>query len=392
MDAVISMIILAAGLSTRMGAFKPMLPVGGVPAVLRCIGLAERAGIGDVVVVTGHNREELESAVGAAAPWARLAHNGMYREGMFSSVRAGVAALPRDLDGFFLLPADCCAVSPETLAALAARFTYDGGYSVIRPTHSGRRGHPPLIPARHIGPLLSYAGENGLKGFLFPLPTVGVETEDRGAFLDMDTAEDYARLLEHLGLPGYPNAAQRDELLSRYEVSQDIISHGEHVASVALELVRDVERGAGSIAAGHGESGDVESRGHAIDTDLLVSACLLHDISKGKKCGGVPVDHARAGMELLLREGYPRAATLVGSHMDLPEGVAGAISAVGETELLYLADKLCRRGSVVALEATMREISSKHPPGSEARARAESRILDAMRIYDIIYPAGNLGC
>jgi hypothetical protein len=68
---------------------------------------------------------------------------------------------------------------------------------------------------------------------------------------------------------------------------------------------------------------------------------------------------------------------LVGNHMDLPGGVPQDI---GETELLYLADKLCRHGQIVALEDTMREMSSKFPPGSEAHARAVTRISNAQEI------------
>jgi hypothetical protein len=100
-----------------------------------------------------------------------------------------------------LLPADCCAVTPETFAALAAEADGD---AVIYPSHRGRRGHPPVIPARYADKLLSYDGEGGAKGFLAALPARGFEVADAGVLLDMDTPEDYSALLSHLGLPTAP--------------------------------------------------------------------------------------------------------------------------------------------------------------------------------------------
>ena len=160
------MIVLAAGLSERMGVFKPLLPVGAQPAVLRCIDTARSAGVKDILAVTGHLRRNIENVLREYAPDVRVIHNDDYRSGMFSSVCAGVAALPDGLDGFFLLPADCCAVSVDTLAALMVNFAETDMACVTRSKYQGRRGHPPLIPGRFIAPLLSYDGANGLKGFL----------------------------------------------------------------------------------------------------------------------------------------------------------------------------------------------------------------------------------
>ena len=83
-----------------------------------------------------------DTADTAGAPRARIIYNSLYQEGMFSSVRAGVSALDGDTDGFFILPSDCCALSPDTLAMLIERFKNDGGESVIRPVTCDRRGYP----------------------------------------------------------------------------------------------------------------------------------------------------------------------------------------------------------------------------------------------------------
>ena len=358
-------IILAAGLSERMGVFKPLLPVGGQPAVIRCIRAAEAAGINDIYIVTGHKHAETESVLRGKAPGARVVYNRGYRDGMFSSALAGISALPDSTDGFFLLPADCCAVSADVLRALIERFVESKGACVARPVYRGRRGHPPLIPARFIGALLSYNGENGLKGFLSPLPTIEVEMSSPGVLMDMDTPEDYAGLLSFLGLPTYPTSEICKELLNKHCASAEIAEHGEQVAALALKIAKLME-----------------ARGIRLDIKLLESACLLHDISR------LEPDHARAGKELLLREGYPKTAVLVGCHMDMPS----FNPAIGEAELLFLADKLSRRGKITSLEDTMRGIESRFACDPEALASAKERINTAQAIMDTLkarYGIGN---
>lgn len=198
----IASIIPAAGLSSRMGAFKPLLPVGGRPAILRCINAAEAAGVRDVAVVTGYNGEELESVLSMEAPGAIIVRNPRYAEEMLLSVFAGVSALPGDVDGFFLQPADCCAVCAETLAALIRAFEEADATSVVYPAYRGERGHPPLIPAKHIGAITSRAGnardDCGLRGILSSLPFAETEVGDSGVLMDMDSPGDYEAMVEHV--------------------------------------------------------------------------------------------------------------------------------------------------------------------------------------------------
>ena len=82
--------MLAAGYSSRMGAFKPLLELGGRTFLERCVAAFRQAGVEDVVVVTGHRAEELRAA--ARGLGVRVALNGRYPEGMYTSVQAGLAA------------------------------------------------------------------------------------------------------------------------------------------------------------------------------------------------------------------------------------------------------------------------------------------------------------
>ncbi|MDR2502296.1 MAG: nucleotidyltransferase family protein [Oscillospiraceae bacterium] len=186
----ISALILAAGFSSRMGAFKPLLPVVGLPAIRKTVDSASPAR--NIVVVTGHRRAELERALSATP--AVCVFNSSYSDGMFSSLQTGLAALPDNTDAFFMLPGDCCAVASSTLSALIAAYSGE----IIYPKYLGRRGHPPLVPARHIAGLLAYCGADGARGYLSAQPCSALETDDPGILLDMDTPEDYARLTEYV--------------------------------------------------------------------------------------------------------------------------------------------------------------------------------------------------
>ncbi|MCL2366617.1 MAG: NTP transferase domain-containing protein [Oscillospiraceae bacterium] len=354
-----AMIILAAGLSRRMGVFKPLLPVGGEPAILRCVQTAKAAGVADIIVVTGHCKAELEDILYKNVPDAHVVHNDAYQDGMFSSVQAGIKYLPDDIDGVFLLPTDCCAISSEALVKLMGMFAKGDTVSVIRPKFGeGPRGHPPLIPAQFIDALRSYDGADGLKGFLRALPTVEIEMADPGVCLDMDTPEDYAKLLAHLGFSAYPTVEQSLEILERYNTPPDIIAHGRGVAALALKIANLM----------------MERRATTLDTALLESACLLHDIKR------MEPNHAQAGKEFFLKMGYPALAVLIAAHMDLSD----AVTQIMEPELLYLSDKLFRQGKVTRLCDTMRELASKFSENPEALHRATVRMKHAQVIFKLL--------
>ena len=356
----IATIILAAGLSRRMGVLKPLLPVGGTTAVLRTVHIAKSAGAGDVFLVTGYRHEDIRQAVINNAPDVQYIYNSEYNDGMFSSVLAGVSALPPETDALLLLPADCCAVSPDTLTALLRAFSESDGKTVIYPTFSGRHGHPPLIPARAFKALLDYTGERGLAGYLRTCRTRDLDVPDPGIMLDMDTPKDYAALLEHIGLPSYPDREACRALLRRYCVPEDIVAHGEQVAALALHIADLIEQSGGGI-----------------NRDLLESACLLHDIARHEP------NHAQAGARLLIREGHPRAAILVAAHMDAPED-ARAAAAVDESAILFLADKLCRRGQIIPLENTLEAMRRKFAGDPAAMSAATGRVEYAIKIMERI--------
>ena len=136
-------VILAAGYSSRMNAFKPLLEIGGISAVVRCVELFASCGLERVVVVTGHCREKVDAAIMDSG--ARAVFNPDFDRGMFSSIVAGTKEMD-GTDGFFLLPVDIPLVRPATVAILQEQFD---GTLLLNPSFNNTAGHPPLIPAHH---------------------------------------------------------------------------------------------------------------------------------------------------------------------------------------------------------------------------------------------------
>ena len=349
-----SAIILAAGYSSRMGVPKPLLPIGQKPALYRTATAFRDAGIDDIIIVTGSWRPEIERLIQEELGFARTVYNERFDDGMFSSVLAGVSALPSGCDGFFLLPADICRVSPSTISLLPTKFTEIGGCAVLHPVSAGVRGHPPLIPAGFMAGISDFSGDGGMKAYLEKFPSVEVETDDAGIHLDMDTPSDYAKLLKYAELPTFPDNAACAALYKKYAVSDDIISHMTLVAEAAAKIARLIN-----------------GRGADIDCALLNSACLVHDILRAEP------NHASAGSRALLKEGYPDAAELVSHHMELPEARLNEIS---ETTILYLADKLCRNGKIVPLEETAEALCVRFKYNPEAKERAAKKIEAAVGV------------
>lgn len=187
--------IVAAGLSRRMGEFKPMLPLGDSTIIRTVITKLNAAGCDPIAVVTGHQADELAAHVydlGVSC----LFNPDYGTSDMFRSVCIGLEYLRDKAQRFFFLPGDTPLFKPETLDAL--QFEMDkSGSPVIIPAHDGRKGHPLLMSSRIIPELLSYRGERGLQG---ALSVSGdwiriVPVADFGITLDADRPEDYQTLL-----------------------------------------------------------------------------------------------------------------------------------------------------------------------------------------------------
>ena len=190
----IGAVVAAAGLSSRMGAFKPLLPFDGDTVIGRCIANLRAAGADEIAVVTGHRAAELEAFLTGRG--VTCVHNPRYAETqMFDSLCLGLRALRENADAVLLTPGDVPLVKPETIRALVSS---EAGFAC--PVCAGRRGHPVALDTRYVPALLSYGGDGGLRGAVAALgvPVTEVEVADDGMCRDLDTPADYREVLELL--------------------------------------------------------------------------------------------------------------------------------------------------------------------------------------------------
>ena len=192
-------IVPAAGLSSRMGAFKPLLPVddeeriGCVSALERAVTALRSAGAGRVFVVTGKNAEKLRGAI--ADLRADEVYNNNYMLGMGSSLLAGVrAAESSGAEGALLLPCDTPAVTADSVRAVLEAGD-DERFAVA--CFKGKKGHPLWIPRRFFSEIL-LSGNVKAVTRAHEDEMIRVETGREGVVLDMDTPADYQRVLDYL--------------------------------------------------------------------------------------------------------------------------------------------------------------------------------------------------
>lgn len=186
-------IVAAAGVSARMGSFKPLLDIDGRSMIRRVTDTMRGAGADPVIVVTGCRAEDIERELDGTG--ARFVRNDRYYETqMFDSLLLGAAALPGSAERVIFSPADVPLAEDETVRALLAA---EGDF--IRPCCDGKTGHPVVLSRRLLDRLQSCSGEGGLRGALAQcgVQPVDVAVSDAGTLLDGDTRQAYAALLRH---------------------------------------------------------------------------------------------------------------------------------------------------------------------------------------------------
>lgn len=191
--ADIAAIVLAAGRSTRMGARNKLTqPVAGRPMVHHAVEAARSSAAGSVLVVTGHEADDVRTALDGLEP--TFVHNPGFADGLAGSLKAGLAALPATVQGVIVLLGDMPRVGAAMLDRLVQAFDPDEEASIVVPVHAGRRGNPVLIGRRHFAELAVIEGDKGARDLIAAHPenVVEVPMEDDAALLDIDTPDALA--------------------------------------------------------------------------------------------------------------------------------------------------------------------------------------------------------
>jgi molybdenum cofactor cytidylyltransferase len=183
-------VVLAAGRSTRMGGPNKLLAeIGGKPLVRIAVDQALASRAKPVIVVTGHQRERVEAAL-AGLP-VRLVHNPDFADGLGTSLRAGIAAVPSEADGVIVCLGDMPQVDATLIDRLIAAFDPERGALAVMPTIEGRRGNPVLWSRRFFPDLMAIEGDVGARHLIdrYGEAVVEVPVTGKGALTDVDTPE-----------------------------------------------------------------------------------------------------------------------------------------------------------------------------------------------------------
>jgi len=193
--ARIAAIVLAAGRSSRMGSANKLLAdVDGVPMVRRAVDAVLASAAKPVIVVTGNEQGKVQAALRGCK--ATFVHNPGFAEGMSTSLRAGLSALPGKTDGVLICLGDMPLVTPAVIDRLIAAFNPLEGRAICVPTWNGKRGNPVLWDRRFFDEMATLAGDVGAKHLIGEHAELVAEVAmpDDAVLTDIDTPEALAAL------------------------------------------------------------------------------------------------------------------------------------------------------------------------------------------------------
>jgi molybdenum cofactor cytidylyltransferase len=198
---IVSAIILAAGESKRMGQPKMLLPWQGTCVLGHIISILKKAGLEDILVITGAARGEVQAV--ATANHVKCVFNPDYAVGeMLSSIQIGLRDLARPAqptqECYSTAALICLGDQPQILEssvrAVLREYTENEALLIV-PSYQMRRGHPWLVARRLWDELLALKPPRSAREFLKEHATLikYVELDTPSVILDLDTLEDYRR-------------------------------------------------------------------------------------------------------------------------------------------------------------------------------------------------------
>jgi molybdenum cofactor cytidylyltransferase len=195
-------VVLAAGKSSRMGRPKALLPIGpaGETFLDRVTRTLFDGGVDELLVVVGANAETIKSQV-REIPRVRMLTNPDYEQGQLTSLLTALRQINRvGVTGAVVTLIDVPMVSAETVRKLIAAHRSEDK-SIVRPVSNGRHGHPVIFHSRLFDELCRADPAQGAKAVVraHADDIREVTVDDEGAFIDIDTREEYERWIGPLG-------------------------------------------------------------------------------------------------------------------------------------------------------------------------------------------------
>ncbi len=337
-----------------MGEFKPLLKFGDETALKRLIRSAKLSKLDDIIVVTGHQNQLLEPIIHEQK--VRSVHNNLYEEGMFTSIKAGLAEIGEEIDAFFILPVDYPLVPAQVFLEMIEKYE-ENPNSIIVPCYMGKKGHPPLLPRNLIPEILDHAGKNGLKDITIKHESriLKLELEFEEVVMDMDTISDYEELLRHLEKTQTPDEKYCLYMLQKFKTPAEAKAHCICVGSLAVKIGEELNKS-----------------GANLNIALIRSAALLHDIVRNRP------RHGEAGALICRLYGFDKVAKLVEKHMSYDK--EDDLETISEQDVLCLSDKMMRGDKLVTLKDRATPVLHKFKDNSEALEKVNERYKKAREL------------
>jgi molybdenum cofactor cytidylyltransferase len=189
----VAAIILAAGMSTRMGSNKLLERMNEETLLGRVLSKVEASRADPIFVILGYQAIKVDRLL----PRTRYGtvFNGSFRDGMSTSIRAGIRTLPDDCTGTLIVLGDMPSISPDVLNRMIDIFDASGVNAICVPTFRGVRGNPVLFGRGYFSELLSLEGDVGARSIITANAdcVLEVEADDNGPLIDIDTPEELAQ-------------------------------------------------------------------------------------------------------------------------------------------------------------------------------------------------------
>ena len=191
---MICAVVLAAGLSSRMGVQKLLLPFGGKTVIGHIVDQLLASTVGEVHVVVGHQAERISAELSGRT--VSIVNNPNYKSGMLSSVRCGLRNIPEKCSAVMVVLGDQPSITTELIDQMLQSFAATEK-TILVPLYKGKRGHPILFSSHYRDEIITQYGDVGLRGLLQShsgdIFELAVSTAS--VLCDMDCPEDYRREL-----------------------------------------------------------------------------------------------------------------------------------------------------------------------------------------------------
>lgn len=350
----ISGLIVAAGLSSRMKDFKPLMEVEKKPLIINTINSLRQSGVEDINIVVGYRGKDIENCVKNQN--VNIIYNNNYESTfMYDSFKLGLNKIKNNCDAITFLPGDVGFVSKYTIDLLIKEINKKEN-KIVYPVYKNIIGHPPIISSKCFDYLLNYSGKNGLKGGMdyFEEESKKVDTPDKFILCDMDYKEDFYKVKNDFENRQILSLEDCIYLLSYFNVPKSIINHGIKVKDICEDL-----------------SNLINKNKEIINVNLINSASILHDIKRQEK------NHGEVGADLLASLGYDQIAHVVRSHMKLKKGMEDLIN---ENTILYYGDKLVIEDKFVDLNKRFQDKLNKYENNKEIQENIMKKYETTLKI------------